>query len=101
MQAASPPLALLAVVSNIGVLRTGGTYLREIGAATNADVAVLDLGRGSIPSGYIATQLPDYPFVSITAGSYFAAQDALGTPADSLAELAHAPGGARPPPTTS
>ena len=88
-------LALIALVSNIGMLRSGGAYLREVGAATNADVAALDLGRGSIPSGYIATQLPDYPFVSITSGSYFAAQDALGTPADSVAELAHAPAGAR------
>ncbi len=62
---------------------------------TNADVAALDLGRGSIPSGHIATQLPDYPFVAITAGSYFAAEDALGTPADSRAELAHTQAAAR------
>ncbi len=84
-------LALVAVISNVGVLRAGGAYLRQVGASTNADVAALDLGRGSIPPGYIATQLPDYPFVAISAGSYFAAQDALGTPADSVGELAHAP----------
>lgn len=88
-------LALMAVTANVGVLRAGGAYLRQVGASTNADVAALDLGRGSIPPGYIATQLPDYPFVAITAGSYFAAKDALGTPADSIAELAHAPATAR------
>lgn len=88
-------LALAAVISNVGILRAGGAYLRQVGASTNADVAALDLGRGSIPSGYVATQLPDYPFVAITAGSYFAAKDALGTPADSIPELIHAPAVAR------
>jgi hypothetical protein len=88
-------LALLAVISNIGVLRTGGSYLRQVGAMTNADVATLDLERGSVPAGYVLTQLPDYPFVSITAGGYFAAERALGTPADSTDQLAHAPANAR------
>ena len=95
VQAGVAVLALGAVISNIGVLRSAGAYLRQVGAGTEADVAALDLGRGSIPAGYIATQLPDYPFVSITAGGYFAAQAALGTPADSIAQLAHAPAGAQ------
>jgi hypothetical protein len=88
-------VALLAVIANIGVLRSGGQYLKVVGAGTNADMAAIDLGRGSIPAGYVATQLPDYPFVSITAGTYYAARDAMGTPADSVAELAHAPAGAQ------
>jgi hypothetical protein len=88
-------LALIAVISNVGALRAGGAYLRQVGAGTNADVAALDLGHGNIPAGYIATQLPDYPFVAITAGSYFAAKDALGTPADSVEQLGHAPAAAR------
>jgi len=88
-------LALAAIVANVGVLRTAGGYLREVGADTDADVAALDLGEGSIPPGYVATQLPDYPFVAITAGSYFAAKDALGTPADSIAGLAHTQSAAR------
>jgi hypothetical protein len=88
-------LSLIAVVSNLGILRAGGAYLRQVGAMTNADVATLDLGRGSIPSSYIATQLPDYPFVAISAGSYLAAERVLGTPADSIEQLAHAPTAAR------
>jgi hypothetical protein len=88
-------LAFVAVLSNVGVLRSAGAYLRQTGDNTNADVAALDLGRGVIPSGYIATHLPDYPFVAMTAGSYFAAQDALGTPADSVAQLADASAGAQ------
>ncbi|MBV9916724.1 MAG: hypothetical protein JO153_09500 [Solirubrobacterales bacterium] len=88
-------LAVIAVIANIGILRAGGGYLRMVGASTNADVAVLNLGRGSIPSGYIATQLPDYPYVAITAGSMFAAEDALGTPADSNQQLARVPATAR------
>lgn len=95
VQAGLAVLALLAVVANFGVLQAAGGYLRAVGASTNADVAALDLGRGSIPPDYIATQLPDYPFVAISAGSYFAARDALGTPADSVGELATAPPGAR------
>jgi hypothetical protein len=95
VQALLAGLALIAVISNVGVLRTGGAYLRQVGAGTIADVAALNLGRGTVPSGYIATQLPDYPFVAITAGSLFAAEDALGTPADSIEQLAHAPTGAR------
>jgi hypothetical protein len=88
-------LACLAVASNIGVLRSAGAYLRQTGANTNADVAALELGRGTIPSDYVATHLPDYPFVAMTAGSYFAAENALGTPADSIAELADASAGAQ------
>ena len=95
VQAGLAVVALIAIIANVGILRAGGAYLRQVGASTNADVAVLDLGRGNIPSGYIATQLPDYPFVQMTAGSYFAAKDALGTPADSIPELVHAPAGAR------
>jgi hypothetical protein len=95
VQAFLAVLALIAIISNVGGLRAGGAYLRQVGAGTNADVAVLNLGRGSIPSGYIATHLPDYPFVAISAGSLFAAEDALGTPADSIEQLAHAPAGAR------
>jgi hypothetical protein len=95
VQAGLAVVALIVVISNVGVLRAGGAYLREVGAMTNADVAALDFGRGTIPSGYIATQLPDYPFVAISAGSYFAAEDALGTPADSIPELAHTQAAAR------
>jgi hypothetical protein len=95
VQAGLAVLAMIAVISNVGVLRAGGAYLRAVGASTNADVAALNLGRGSIPSGYVATQLPDYPFVAITGGSYFAAKDALGTPADSIPALVQAPAGAR------
>jgi hypothetical protein len=95
VQAVLAALAVIAVVSNVDVLRAGGGYLRQIAKVTNADVAALDLGRGSIPPGYIAAHLPDYPFVQMTAGSYFAAERALGTPADSIDELAHAPANAQ------
>jgi hypothetical protein len=88
-------LALAAIVANVGVLRAAGGYLRQVGADTNADVAALDLGAASVPSGYVATHLPDYPFISITAGAYFAAKRALGTPADSIAALAHTQSAAR------
>jgi hypothetical protein len=88
-------LALAAIIANVGVLRTAGAYLRQIGAETNADVAALDLGQGSVPPGYVAEQLPDHQFVPITAGGYFAAKRALGTPADSIAALAHGQSAAR------
>jgi hypothetical protein len=95
IQAALAVAALLAVISNVGVMRSGGAYLRQVGAQTNADLTALELARDQLPPGYIATHLPDYPFIAITAGSYFAAARDLGTPADSVAQVARAPATAR------
>jgi hypothetical protein len=80
-------LTLVAVASNIGVLRSGGSYFRQIGAAADATFGAVELDRGRVASD---TQLSLFPLGSITAGRYFMAARALGTPAYTLAQLQHA-----------
>jgi hypothetical protein len=79
----------LAIVSNIGVLRGFGNYLRQSGEQTNGALAALDLDRASVAPGTLA-RVALYPFIKLSARSYFAAADALGTPAFTAEQLRHA-----------
>jgi hypothetical protein len=89
-QLALAALTLLVVVSNIGVLRAAGAYLRQLGAETDATLAAVRLDRDSVASDTLLTQLPLYPLVQVSAGQYFKDEHALGTPAYTLAQLQHA-----------
>jgi hypothetical protein len=84
--------AVLVVValSNVGALRDGGRYLRGQAERTRADLAALDIGRDHLAPGFRSALV-----AGLTAGEYFAAERALGTPADSQASLAAAPEDAR------
>jgi hypothetical protein len=86
-QLALAVLTLVAVVANIGVLRSGGAYFRQVGALTDATFGAVELDRGRVGSN---TQVPLYPIGTITAGRYFMAADALGTPAYTPTRLQHA-----------
>jgi hypothetical protein len=77
-----------AVLSNIGVLRDAGASLRVHAALVRADLGALEIGRPIIAPGYVPTYFPGYPYISIDAGSYFAAEKALGSPAPSPQKLA-------------
>jgi hypothetical protein len=88
-QLALAALTLVAVVSNIGVLRAGGGFLRQLGTQTDAVLAAVDLDRHRVAPDARLTQLPYYPLIDITAGQYFNAERALGTPAYTVAELEH------------
>ena len=79
----------LAIVSNIGVLRSFGNYLRQSGEQTNGALGGLELDRASVAPNTLA-RVALYPFIRLRAGSYFAAADALGTPAFTAAQLQHA-----------
>jgi hypothetical protein len=70
-----------AVLSNVGAIRDAAGALRVDAQVTKADLGALEIGRGVIAPGYTATEMPGYPFVQVTAASYFAAAHALGTPA--------------------
>lgn len=94
-QAGIAALALVAVISNVGVLRTAGAYLRQTGANTDADLAALALARGSVPAGYATAGLSQDPYAPVSASRYYAAERVLGTPADSVSSLAHARASAR------
>jgi hypothetical protein len=91
-QLALAVLTLVAVVSNIGVLRSGGSYFRQLGALADATLGAVELDRGRVASD---TQLPLYPLGTLTAGRYFTAVRALGTPAYTVAQLQQADSGAQ------
>jgi hypothetical protein len=88
-------VVVLISLSNFGAMRSSAQYLRSQGAITTADLTALDLSRPYLPKGYIARAIPGFPFILIRATSYFSAERALGTPADTLAELLSAQGPAQ------
>ncbi len=86
-QVALATLTLVAVVANIGVLRSGGSYFRQLGALGDATFGAVELDRGRVAS---STQVPLYPLGAIAAGRYFTAARAFGTPAYTVAQLRRA-----------
>jgi hypothetical protein len=83
-----------AVLSNAGVLRDGGRYLRSQAESARADLAAIELAQNSIPPGYVA-DFPGTPFILLSARDYLEAAKDYGSPAYSVAELAAAPDPAR------
>jgi hypothetical protein len=94
MQAGLAGLTVIIIISNYGALRSGSQYFRAVGAQTDATLAAVDLDRGAVPAS-TELRLPLYPLTKVSAGQYFADERALGTPADSLAQLRRASPGAR------
>lgn len=89
VQVALCGVCCLAILSNIGPLRAFGAYMRQSGAQTRGALTVLDLDRATTPPGTLA-RIALYPYVRLTAGAYFSAERALGTPAYSVSELLRA-----------
>lgn len=87
--------AALAIVANVGDLRSGARFLRSEGPVVRADLGALELARASVPPGYVATHFPGTPFVAMNAAGYFAAARDYGFHAYSAAEIAAAPEPAR------
>jgi hypothetical protein len=88
-------VAAVAVVGNLGHLRTGAEFLRLQAPPARGDLAALEIARPSVPPGYVAQAFPGTPLISVPAADYFAAADALGTPAYTPSGLATAPEPAR------
>jgi hypothetical protein len=78
---------LFAIVSNLGVFRDASRALQSQAKLATADLGALDLARANVAPGYVATHFPGYPVIPVTAGPYFAAESAWGTPAASPAQL--------------
>lgn len=89
-QLALAVLALFALVSNAGVLRSAGGYFRQLESRTDATLGAVQLDRATVAPNTLLTQLPFYPLTAVTAGQYFAAERALGTPAYTDVQLQHA-----------
>ena len=86
IQAGLAVAALLAVISNVGVMRAAGAFLRQAGAQTDAALAVVELDRGHVPAD-TPIAVAEYPFMRLLTGQYARARSALGTPADTAGEL--------------
>jgi hypothetical protein len=80
-------VAVIAIGSNIGELRTAGALLRGYGQATTADLGALEIARPLAPTGYAAHGLPGYPLVLVPARQFFAIAADLGDPAASVAAI--------------
>jgi hypothetical protein len=98
----SPGLALLLAaavaavsVSNVGILRDAGRFLRSDVDRTRAALGAVELARPDVPPGHVVTGLAGYPLVVVRAGDYLETRDEVGSPAASPAEIAAAPEEAR------
>ena len=89
------PVVAAIVLSNAGVMRDGGRYLRVQAESARADLAALDIVRGRVEPGYVSADFPGTPFIALRPAAYYAAGDALGSPAYTPTALAGAPEPAR------
>jgi hypothetical protein len=81
-------LAAAAAVSNLAGFRDAARDLRDDALVVRAEVGTLELTRGIVPANYVSQ---GFFFHEVVAGPYFAAADALGTPAFTAAEIAAQP----------
>jgi hypothetical protein len=75
-----------AVVSNVGTLRSGGALLRAQAQITAAELGTLDMTRAVVAPSFASSGFVFFAYV--TAGSYFAAERQLGTPAATPMQIA-------------
>jgi hypothetical protein len=83
-----------AAVSNIGVLRDGGEFIRQQGEITRAVLGTLEASRPLVKPRHVIG-LPGVPFLAIRADSYFAVTREDGTPAATFAQIERGPWYAR------
>jgi hypothetical protein len=88
-------ITVLAVISNVGVLRSGASYLRQSAAAAEEEIGALNVSRQFAAAGYVARAFPGYPFVRLKAVDLYSAERSLGTVGNSPIQLAAAPEGDR------
>lgn len=86
-------LALVAIGSNLSVLREGYHLLHRQSALARADLGALDIARGRIGADFRLTEpAAGTPFLGgVTAGAYYRERDQHGSPAYSPAQIAAAP----------
>jgi hypothetical protein len=79
-------LTVLAVISNVGPLRSGGGYFRAQGMSTNGALTAVAVDRGHVAPDTVV-HVASYESIALTARSILAAEQAWGSPAYSLAQL--------------
>jgi len=88
--------AAAAIAGNVQYLHRAYESYRFTSQLEKADLAALDLARGTVEPGFVLEEsLADTGYVHVDAASYFSAADAFGSPAYDPAELAEAPAPAR------
>lgn len=88
--------AAAATAGNVDYLHQAYQSYRSTSQLEKADLAALDLARGTVEPGFVLEEdLADTGYVHVDAASYFSAEDAFGSPAYDPAELAEAPANAR------
>ena len=87
--------AVLAVALNTINFRNAAYDMRTFARATRADLGAVQIGRPLASADYVLRWLPGSPFIDIHAGAYFAAANAVGTPASTPAQIAADPVAAR------
>ena len=91
--AAISGLALIAVGSNIGALKSGYDFMRENSIVAKTDLGALEITRGHTLAAYqlgFDVAHSDY-LTGITAGAYFRETDRHGSPAYTPQEMTTAP----------
>jgi hypothetical protein len=87
---AGAALTVLAIAPNLVQLRTGRDWLAEQTVITRSDLAAMEIARGTIAPDFALS--PEVAgtgsLIDVSAGSYFEATEAHGSPAFSEAELA-------------
>ena len=79
-----------ALLSNLGVLRSAGGYLRAEAPLVRASITALDIGRSFAAPQAPYLAFPENPWVIVRPADYFAMQRAIGAPTYTIAQLAAA-----------
>jgi hypothetical protein len=79
-----------AVLSNVGIFREAGRFIRLEAEKTRAALGAVELTRESVAADHLVLGVPGYPFVVVRAGPYLESADALGSPAFGEGEIAAA-----------
>lgn len=87
-------VVIVAIIPNLGYMKTGGEWEREQSVFTRADLAALEIARGHVDPGFTLTPFELAGTASlgvVSAGKYFEAADRWGSNAYSIEELEEAP----------
>ena len=85
-----------AVLSNLSFLDQAAKSYEATSDLIGADLGAIEIARDTVDPGFVLTdELAGTAYVHVPAGSFFAAADQFGSPADTPAEMATAPEPAR------
>ena len=86
----------LAVLSNLSFLDQAAKSYEATSDLIGANLGAIEIARDTVDPGFVLTdELAGTAYVHVPAGSFFAAADQFGSPADTPAEIATAPEPAR------